>query len=91
MRKEDFARPKIPIPHTDCPKCDAPMYLARITPDKLGHDERTFECFECDHSVTEVVKHEPNLSHVSAICSSMMRCGSLTLSSPAIARHSHAF
>jgi hypothetical protein len=34
------------------------MYLARITPDKLGHDERTFECFECDHSVTEVVKHE---------------------------------
>jgi hypothetical protein len=57
MRKEDFARPTIPIPHTDCPKCDAPMYLARITLDKLDHDERTFECSECDHSITEVVRY----------------------------------
>jgi hypothetical protein len=55
MRKEDFARPTIPIPHTDCPKCDAPMYLA--WPDKFDPDERTFECSECDHSITEVVRY----------------------------------
>jgi hypothetical protein len=40
MRKEDFARPKIPMPHTDCPKCNAPMYLVRITSDRLDHDTR---------------------------------------------------
>ena len=28
MRKEDFVRLQIPIPHTDCPKCDAPMSSA---------------------------------------------------------------
>jgi len=54
MPIEVFARPQIPIPHTDCPKCDAPMYLARIAPDKFGYDERTFQCSECDHSITEV-------------------------------------
>lgn len=56
MRKEDFARPQITIPHTDCPKCDAPMYLAPIAPDKFDHDERTFECSECDHSITEIAR-----------------------------------
>ena len=56
MRVDDFARPTIAIPHTDCPKCDAPMYLARITPDKPTTTSRTFECSECDHSVTHIVK-----------------------------------
>ena len=56
MRKEDFARPKTSIPHTDCPKCNAPMYLVRITSDRLDHDTRTFECSECDHSATESLK-----------------------------------
>ena len=56
MRKEDFARPKTPIPHTDCPKCNAPMYLVRSTSDRLDHDTRTFECSKCGHSATESLK-----------------------------------
>ena len=39
-----------------CPKCSAIMQLARIEPtDKLDHDERTFECTQCNHSFSEIV------------------------------------
>jgi hypothetical protein len=34
------------------------MMLARIEPDKPGHDKRTFECFECDHTASVVVKYK---------------------------------
>jgi transcription elongation factor Elf1 len=34
------------------------MWLALITPDKPHHDQRTFECPECNHSITEVAKYK---------------------------------
>jgi hypothetical protein len=40
-----------------CPKCAQLMWLARIEPDKPDHDRRTFECGECDHIETVVVKY----------------------------------
>ena len=40
----------------DCPQCSAQMYLARIEPEKPGHDLRTFECPRCQHVETAVVK-----------------------------------
>ena len=36
-----------------CPKCGAQMWLARIYPDKPGYDQRTYECPDCQHEVTE--------------------------------------
>jgi hypothetical protein len=32
--------------------------LARIEPDKPSHDKRTFECFDCDHVESMVVKYK---------------------------------
>ena len=32
-----------------CPKCSSLMWLARIMPDELGYDLRTFECPECGY------------------------------------------
>jgi hypothetical protein len=40
-----------------CPNCGAPMWLSRIEPDEPNHHLRTFECPQCDHSHTEVVKY----------------------------------
>ena len=41
----------------NCSKCGAKMWLARIEPhDQPGHDVRTFECPECDHSEIVTVK-----------------------------------
>ena len=34
------------------------MWLARIAPDRPDHDQRTFECPECDHAITEIVKYK---------------------------------
>jgi hypothetical protein len=39
-----------------CPKCTAPMYLARITLDQPGFDLRTFECPRCQHVESVVVE-----------------------------------
>jgi hypothetical protein len=49
--------PTIVIMKPTCPKCGARMSLARIEPDKPDHDQRTFECPACPHSLTEVVKY----------------------------------
>ena len=40
----------------DCPQCAAQMYLARIEPEKPGHDLRTFECPRCQHVERAVVQ-----------------------------------
>jgi hypothetical protein len=32
-----------------CPRCRAQMMLARIMPQNVGFDLRTFECPKCDH------------------------------------------
>ena len=39
-----------------CGDCGAEMWLARIEPEKPGHDRRTFESPRCQGQVTKVVK-----------------------------------
>jgi predicted RNA-binding Zn-ribbon protein involved in translation (DUF1610 family) len=39
-----------------CPKCGTSMMLAGIEPATPGHDKRTFQCPNCNHSESEVVK-----------------------------------
>jgi len=56
MRTSEFIPQKQAIEHPKCPECRTQMWLARIEPDKPDHDRRTFECPECEHVVTEVVK-----------------------------------
>jgi hypothetical protein len=41
-----------------CFKCDTPMWLIRIAPDKPGCARRTFECPRCQNQMTEVVDLE---------------------------------
>ena len=43
--------------HPTCEACGAPMWLARIEPDRPDHDKRTFNCLACDEIATEVVKY----------------------------------
>ena len=45
------------IAHPACPVCGAPMWLARIEPDRPDHDKRTFECKACGKTTAEVVKY----------------------------------
>jgi ribosomal protein S27AE len=40
-----------------CPKCGTGMLLARIGPTQQRHDLRRFECSECEHSESRVVKY----------------------------------
>jgi hypothetical protein len=49
MTSTEYTRP-------DCPQCVAQTYLARIEPEKPGHDLRTFECPRCQHTERAVVK-----------------------------------
>jgi ribosomal protein S27AE len=40
-----------------CPKCGVSMFLSQIDPtDKADHDERTYECAECDYFEKMVVQ-----------------------------------
>ena len=34
------------------------MMLARIEPDDLGYDKRSFECSNCGHEHSEIVKFD---------------------------------
>ena len=45
------------IKRAKCAQCDAYMWLTRVEPDEPGYDKRTFECFECKHVRTEIVKY----------------------------------
>jgi transposase-like protein len=58
MRKSQQAAPQQKIERPVCPRCKALMWIARIEPDEPGHDRRTFECPECDHTIIEVVKYK---------------------------------
>jgi hypothetical protein len=44
--------------HPACTACGAPMWLARIKPDRAYHDKRSFECKACGKITTEVVKYK---------------------------------
>jgi hypothetical protein len=58
MRASEYVpREKRPIAHPECPACRVQMWLARIEPDKPGHDLRTFECPRCQNEMTEVVRY----------------------------------
>jgi len=48
--------PRSIIPRPDCARCGTRMSLARISPNKPGFDQRTFECACCEHEVTEIVR-----------------------------------
>jgi hypothetical protein len=39
-----------------CPKCGMRMGLTRIEPNAPGIDERTFECHQCGHIESVLVK-----------------------------------
>jgi transposase-like protein len=44
------------IVRPDCPKCGTKMWLARISPDKVGYYRHSFECPSCNHEEIEIVK-----------------------------------
>jgi RNase P subunit RPR2 len=57
MTKIHSATPFSPSIHRPfCPECNAPMWLARIDPEKPDHEQRMFECAVCNYTHTEVVK-----------------------------------
>jgi DNA-directed RNA polymerase subunit RPC12/RpoP len=39
-----------------CPKCGTRMLLIRLIPYDHGSDQRTYECHQCGHEVTEVIR-----------------------------------
>ena len=50
--------PSQAVERPTCPECRNRMMLARIEPDKPGHDKRTFECPECQHIEIVVAKYK---------------------------------
>jgi len=57
MRKSQVVPSNVQNERPTCERCLARMWLARIEPEKPDYDRRTFECPECEHSMTEVVKY----------------------------------
>ena len=45
----------IAIERPPCFKCGATMKLARLEPDGVDRERRTFECLKCEHSQSVVV------------------------------------
>jgi len=52
----NFIAPNMDEVRPTCPTCGTRMWLARLEADEPGYEQRTYECPECDHSITEVVK-----------------------------------
>ena len=46
-----------PIERPICMKCEIPMWLGRVQPDKPGYDKRTFECPVCLDVMVVIVKY----------------------------------
>jgi len=59
LRLQEINRPK-------CPQCNGRMWLTRLEPDKPSYYKRTFECFECEGVMTEIVSH--NDTSLSSAC-----------------------
>jgi len=53
----EFDPARLVLSQPICPKCGGRMWLSRIEPDEPHHDKRTFECPQCEHVVSEVVKY----------------------------------
>jgi hypothetical protein len=58
MRQSHYTAAQPGIDHPPCPKCGTHMWLARIEPDKPGHDLRRFECPACNDSICIEVKYK---------------------------------
>jgi hypothetical protein len=56
-QSETFDPARLVLHLPTCEKCGAKMWLARIEPDAPGHDKRTFECPNCEHTVSKIVKY----------------------------------
>ena len=54
-REFDPARLVLSLP--TCPKCGGTMWLVRIEAIDSGQDNRTFECPQCQHEYSELVKY----------------------------------
>ena len=73
MRQSQINRYPCEIEHPLCDRCQVPMWLARIEPDKPDHQKRTFECPACDAVIIEVVKYKGPTGQaltISVVCSS---------------------
>lgn len=59
-----------------CPKCGNEMHLARIEPEQPGHETRTFECSNCDHTVSVVaeIKEAELPLRIRSVCHMEARC-----------------
>jgi hypothetical protein len=58
MRQSQFAPDPIDIVDNPvCPRCETQMWLVIIEPDTTDHDRRTFQCPECEHEETVVVRY----------------------------------
>ena len=44
------------IQRPSCPHCGHQMWLSRIEPAEPDHDQRTFECPNCQHVKAEVLR-----------------------------------
>jgi transposase-like protein len=42
-----------------CPKCSNRMMLAKTSPISSGYDSHTFECANCNHTLTRSVARDP--------------------------------
>jgi hypothetical protein len=40
-----------------CPKCQTPIRLAFVEPDRPDYETRTYRCDECGHSETKTAKY----------------------------------
>jgi transposase-like protein len=57
MQQSYVTRSHQEIEHPKCAACGSPMWLTRIEPYKVDHDQRTFECKACGKTQIEIVKY----------------------------------
>jgi hypothetical protein len=58
-RSDIYNPPQKFVDQPSCPKCGLPMFLERIEPaDQQDYDKRHFECTNCDHAETLIVKYK---------------------------------
>jgi hypothetical protein len=53
------AIPLLAIHRLRCPRCQARMTLARISPGPSGFELRTFDCSTCDHVEKVAIASDP--------------------------------
>jgi hypothetical protein len=56
-QSESFDPARLVLYLPNCQKCGARMWLVRIEADAPGHDNRIFECPQCENVVSETFKY----------------------------------